>query len=109
MNGLCNSTFFWPRPLGPWGGVKRSIIINFQLQSQFQRFLYQTLCVFSQIKDIKHIKLNFHSVFWVMPPGQGWDMGMLGGQKLNFSEHGHVAYQIEWDGEKNRIQVKFSP
>ena len=55
--------------------------------------------MFTQIKDIKHIKLNFHFVFWVMPPGQGREMGMLGGQKLNFSEHGHVAYQIEGDGE----------
>ena len=27
-----------------------------QLQSQFQRFLYQTLCVFSQMKDTKHIR-----------------------------------------------------
>ena len=36
-----------PHSLGPWGGVKRSNIIKFQLQSQFQRFLYQTLCVFS--------------------------------------------------------------
>ena len=42
-----------------WGGVKRSNIILFQLQSQFQRFLYQSLCMFSQIKDIKHIKQDF--------------------------------------------------
>ena len=32
------------------------------LTCQFQRFLYQTLCVFSQIKDRKHIEQNFHSV-----------------------------------------------
>ena len=35
--------------------VKRSNIIKFQLQSQFQRFLYQTICVFSQIKYIIYI------------------------------------------------------
>ena len=29
---------FGPRPLGPWGVAKRSNIIKFQLQSQFQRF-----------------------------------------------------------------------
>ena len=46
----------------------------------FQRFLYQTLCVFSQIKDKKHIEQNFRSVAGVMP--QGWDLGVLGGQKL---------------------------
>ena len=39
------------------------------LTCQFQRFLYQTLCVFSQIKDKKHIEQNFHSVARVMPGG----------------------------------------
>ena len=41
------------------------------------RFLYQTLCVFSQIKDRKHIEQNFHSVAGVMP--QGSNLGVLGG------------------------------
>ena len=66
--------FLDPHPLGPWGGAKRSNIIKSQSQSQFQRFLSQTLCVFSQLKDIKHIRGDFHSVAWVMP--QGWDLGV---------------------------------
>ena len=49
----------------PWGEVKWSNIIKFQLPCQFQRFLYQTLCVFSQMKDTKHIRWDFHSVAWV--------------------------------------------
>ena len=44
--------FLGPRPLGPWGGAKRSNIIKSELQSQFQRFLNQTLCIFLQMKDI---------------------------------------------------------
>ena len=64
MNGVCNGTFFGP---APWGGAKRSNIIKYQLQSQFLRFLKQTLCVFSEIKDTKHIRQDFHSVAWVMP------------------------------------------
>ena len=78
--------FLDSHPLGPSGGTKRSNIIKSQLQSQFQRFLSQTLCVFSQLKDIKHIRWDFHSVAWVMP--QGWDLGVpwggmgLGVQKL---------------------------
>ena len=80
LNGVCNSTFFWPHPLGCLGRVKRSYIIKRKRQSQFQRFLYQTLCVFSQIKDIKHIKWNFHSVAWVMP--LGWDFEVLGGSNI---------------------------
>ena len=54
-------------------------IIKFQLQSQSKDFLYGTLCVFSQMKDRKHIQRNFHLVAWVMP--QGLDFGMLGSQK----------------------------
>ena len=106
--GRATLNFFWPRPLGPWGGVKKSNIIYFQLQSQFQRFLYQTLCVFSQMKDTKHIRRDFHSVPWVMP--QGWDFGALGvprGSKFFFFKHGHVVYQIDGDDEQNRMQVKF--
>ena len=44
--------YLGPRPLGPLGGAKRSNIIKSELLSQFQRFLNQTLCVFSQLKDI---------------------------------------------------------
>ena len=50
-----------------------SNIIKSKLQNQFQRFLNQTLFVFSQMKGIKHIRRYFHSVACVMP--QGWDMG----------------------------------
>ena len=91
------------------GEVKRSNIIKFQLPCQFQRLFYQTLCVFSQMKDTKHIRWDFHSVAWVMP--QGSDLGVLGvpwGQKLFFYKHGHVAYQLDGDDEQNRMQVKFS-
>ena len=71
MNWARKGTFFGP-PLGPWGGAKRSNIINFQLLSQFQIFLNQTLCVFSQMKDLKHIRRAIHSVALVMP--QGWGL-----------------------------------
>ena len=78
MNGVCNSTFFFG--LAPWSlgeGPKGQItlnIIKFQLQSQFQRFFNQTLCVFSHMKDIKHIRQNFHFAACVMP--QGSDLGV---------------------------------
>ena len=44
--------FLGPHPLGPWGRAKRSDIIKSELQSKFQRFLNQTLCISSQMKDI---------------------------------------------------------
>ena len=77
MNGACNGTFFGPAPCGTGEGPKAQIssnIIKFQLQSQFKRFFNQTLCVFSQMKAIKHIRRDFHLATWVMP--QGWDLGV---------------------------------
>ena len=44
------------------------------------RFLYQTLCVFLQITDRKHIEQDFDSVAGVMP--LGCDLGVLGGSRL---------------------------
>ena len=67
--------FLGPHLLGPCGGAKKSNIIISQIQSQFQRFLKQTLCVFSHMKDIKNIRRYFYSFAWVMP--KGWDFGVL--------------------------------
>ena len=81
MERVCNGQFFFgPAPWGPGEGPKGQILLNiikFLLQSQFQRFLNQTLCVFSQMKDIKHIRRDFHSLAWVMPKGS--DLGVLWG------------------------------
>ena len=38
MNGACNNKFFWPRPLGPWGGVKGQISFNFYYKVNFKDF-----------------------------------------------------------------------
>ena len=56
--------FLGPRLLGPLGGAKRSNIIKSQLQSQFQRFLILTLCVFSLMKDI-----NILDGIFILSPG----------------------------------------
>ena len=66
------------------------------------------LCVFSQMKDTKHIRWDFYSIVWVMP--QWWDLGHWGcpGGKKVFFKHGHVAYQIDGDDKQNRMQVTFS-
>ena len=64
MNGACSSTFL-PRPLALGRG---QISLNFNYKVSFKG-LYRTLCVFSQPKDIKHIKREFHSVAWVMSQG----------------------------------------
>ena len=75
MNGACNGTFFLAPP--PGEGPKGQISLNsikIQLQSQFQRFFNQTLCVFSHMIDIKYIRRDFHLATWVMP--KEWDLGV---------------------------------
>ena len=110
MNGACSVKFFFgPAPWGPGDGSKGQIIILFQLQSQFQRFLYQTLCVFSQMKDTKHIRRDF-----ILSPGScprggtlgGW--GCPGGQNFFFSNMVMWYIKSNKDDEQNRMQVKFS-
>ena len=80
---------------------KEQISLNFGYNVNFKDFLYQTLCVFSQMKNTKHIRRDFHSVTWVMP--QGWDLGCWGAQgvKTFFFKHGHVTYQIDQNDEQN--------
>ena len=64
--------------------------------------------MFSQIKDTKHIRRDFHYVALVIPKGS--DLGALGVPRGSFflSKHGHVVYQIDGDDEQNRMQVKSS-
>ena len=50
--------------------------------------------MFLQIKQ--YIEWDFYSVIFGM--SQGWDLWMLG-VKISFSDHAHVAYQIERDDE----------
>ena len=61
--------------------------------------------MFSQIKDIKHIKQGFLFCSLCLAPELGL-VGLRGGggaQGVNFfskrSKHSHVAYQIEGDDE----------
>ena len=62
MNGVCNSTIYLAPP--PEEGPNGKISLNFNYKVNFKDFLNQTVCVYSQIKDIKHIRRDFHSVAW---------------------------------------------
>ena len=114
MNGTCNGTvFFVPVPLGPWEWAKRSIIIKSQLLSQFQSFLNQTLCVLSQLKDVKHIRWDFHLTVWIMP--QGCDLGVLWGVGVNFflkfNQSWCVSYlhESEWHMQQHNFLGPLPP
>ena len=69
--------FFFPRPLGPWGGRDQKVKYHLiSTTKSISKILFQTLCVFSQMKDTKHIRRAFYSVAWVIPRGGTW--GYLG-------------------------------
>ena len=110
MNGACNGTFFFgPAPWGPGEGPKGQISLNtikFQLLSQFQRFINHTLCVFSQMKDIKHIRRDFHLAAWVMLQGWGVPWGVVGSKKNFFPKFNQiwcVSYLHEWHMQRHHF------
>ena len=56
MNGACNGNF--PRPLGPWEGVKRSNIIKSNYKVNLNDF-YTKLCVCSTNERYKTYQTGF--------------------------------------------------
>ena len=77
--------FFWPRPLGPFGGAKKVKYHYISIAKPISKNFHQTLCVFLQMKDIKSFRRDFHSVAWVMPRGVTCGGGTgSGGQKFIF-------------------------
>ena len=100
MCGVCDSTFFG-HPTGAPRKVQRSTLI---FEKSISKILYQTLCLFSQVKE-----MGFSLCRLGHTPA-GWTWGCLGVNFLFFfSKHGRAAYQTKGDGEQNRIQVKCHP
>ena len=82
MDGTCTGTIFLgPRPRGPWGGAKRLNIIKFELQSQFQRFLNQTVYL---LTNERYITYQTGFSFGRLGHAQGWDLGVPWGWGVNF-------------------------
>ena len=91
--------FFGPTPWCPGEGPKGQISLNI-IKIQLQRFLNQTLCVFSQMKDIKHIRRIFIWPSGSCPRGGTWGYcGGLGRSKKKFPKFNQilcVSYLHEW-------------
>ena len=100
--GVQRQTFFGPTPWGLGRGqkVKYHLI---SITKSFSNILYQTLCLFSQMKDTKHIRRDFYFVAWVMP--QGWDFGALGVPRGSFFSNMFV-WHIKWTGMTSRTESK---
>ena len=97
MSGVCGSTFLGHPPGAP-GRVQRSTI---RFEKSISKILYQTLCLFSTIKEIGFPLCRLGHT----PGGGTWGCSWVN----FFSKHGRVAYQIEGGGEQNGEQVKCSP
>ena len=110
MYGACNGTFlFWPRPLGPWGGAKRSNIIKFQLLSQFQRFLKPNFVCLLTNERYKTYQTGFSFGRLGHAPGLGLGGTMrgLGGSKKfffrKFNQIWCLSYLHEWHMQRHHF------
>ena len=75
--GVQRHFYFWPRPLGPLGGPKRSNVIKYHkisITKSISKIFEPNFACFSQVKDTKHIRQDFHLAAWVRP--QGRDLGV---------------------------------
>ena len=94
MNG---TIFLVSAPCGLGEGPKGQISLNLNYR-QFQRFLNQTLCVFSQMKDIKHIRCKFS--FGPLSHALGLGTWGAGGQIFSFLNM--VMWHIKLKGMGSR-------
>ena len=103
------TALFLPFPLGPWEVPKGQISLNFNYKVNFKFFLNQTLCVFSQLKDVKHIRQDFHLVAWVMT--KAWDLGYGGSGDQHFfffSKMNQIwcaSYLHKWHMQQHHFMV----
>ena len=105
---------FWSPP--PWA-QGRGQTVKYQkisITKSISKIISQTLCVFSQMKDIKHIRRDFHSVAWVIP--QGSDLGVPWGvgwsKKFFFSEIQPdlvVSYLNQWHMQRHNCFGPYPP
>ena len=83
-----------------WMRSKGQISLNFGYHVNFK-----ILCVFSQMKDTKHIRQDFYSVNWGHGPGVGLcGTGGAQGVKLFFSNM--VMWHIKSTGMTSRTECK---
>ena len=98
---------FGPIPWGPGEGSKGQISFNFNYKVNFQRFLFQTLIVFSQMKDKKTYRTGFLFCCLGHAPGVGlW--GTWGAQGVNFffqTWSCGISNRRGWQAEQNASNI----
>ena len=93
----------------PWGEVKGQISLNFSFDVNFNDF-YTKFCVCSHKWKIQNTSDGIFILMLGSCPRGGtlghW--GYPGGSNNIFFKHCRVAYQIDGDDGKNKMQVTFS-
>ena len=87
MHRACNGQKLGLAPWGPGEGSKGQISFNFNYKVNFQTFLYQILCVFSQIKDTKHTRQDLFCRLGHAPGVGLWGDGGAQVVKIYFFKH----------------------
>ena len=88
-----------PPPCCPGEGRKRSNIIKFQKQSQFQRFLNQNLYVSSQMT----YQMGFSFSRLGHAPGMGLGGNWVNNFFLKFNHIWRVSYSHEWHVQQHNV------
>ena len=117
MNGARNVKKILAPPPGALGRgqkVKYHLIL---ITIQFQRYLFKTLCVFSQMKDTKHIRRVFFMSPGSCPRGVTWEyLGakikfrpavcplcyLLLNHRTKFNQIWCVSYSHEWGARRKK-------
>ena len=71
MNSMFNGTYVLFPPPGALGRGQKAKYYKISITNLISKILNQTLCVFSQMKDIKQIRRDYHS-FASHAPGVGF-------------------------------------
>ena len=95
-----------PHHPDPWGGVKGQII-KFHNNSASCQYLYWNLC--RQRNNKYETYQTWFSIKGLCPTPWVDLGGRVKCSKLNFSEHGHVAYQITENTECNSMVANILP
>ena len=80
MNGACNGEFILVLPPGALGRGQKVKYRLISIKKSISKIFIPNLCVYSQIKDPKHIRWDFHFVAWVMSQGWGGLWGDVGAE-----------------------------
>ena len=104
--GRATAHFFWPRPLGPWGGAKRSNVIKFKLLSQFQRFFKPTFLLTHERYKTYRTRFSFSRMGLAPGVGLGGSVGGWGSFFFSkFKQIWCVGYLHEWHMQRRHFLV----